>query len=85
MVNGKLYWTSQGAFTPHATFTHLLTHSYSMSESIYATQCFLLQVHIHTPMDAWVGNMGFSVLPKDASAWKLGVEPPTLVGNYSSS
>jgi len=40
---------------------------------------------IHSPMDASVGKMGFSVLPKDSSTCgpgKPGVEPPTfpLVG-----
>ena len=36
------------------TFTHIYTHSHTFT-------------HIHTPMDASVGNVGFSVLPKDAS------------------
>jgi len=44
---------------------------------------FVLPIHSHTFIDASVGNMGFSILPQDASTCGAGQEAgvePSIVG-----
>jgi len=72
MGNGLYFYS-----TFYTTFP-FHSHIHTARLILQATQCFLL--HIHTPMNALVDNMGFSVLPKDASTRGLGkpaVEPPS--------
>ena len=78
-------WPLRAPITLHAAFTHSPSTFYSMHNYVLPTRS-----HIHTPMDASVGNVGVQCLPEGRfNMWprQAGVEPPTFrfVGDCSSS